>query len=151
MDFLQKHNKYSTVILRVGLGIVFVWSGVSKLIGSESAFGVCSSRVEAASYIYSWAWFPFDPDLVITLQSYFEIVLGVLLIIGLFVQLVSVVSSFLILFFFLIFNINMIWKNIGLLGAAISLSMTGSNVLSLENTYFIKKLREKIPIKKNSP
>ena len=142
-NFLYQRRKYATFVLRIGLGAVFIWSGVSKLIGSSSAIGVCTNKESAISFLETWAWFPFDTALMVAIQSYAELALGILLILGVAVQLVSLLCAALFIFFFFLIDINLIWKNIGLFAASLSLAMAGSDIWLIHNNSFIKNLSKK--------
>ncbi len=142
-QFLYHRKKYATLILRIGLGTVFVWSGASKLLGSPSAIGVCTNKESAISFLETWAWLPFDTALMVAIQSYAELALGILLVLGVAVQMVSLLCAVLFVFFFFLIDINLIWKNIGLCAASLSLAVTGSDVWLIHNNRFINRVFKK--------
>jgi uncharacterized membrane protein YphA (DoxX/SURF4 family) len=112
---------YTVLALRLGLGTVFLWSGVSKVIDLPGAIGVCTNRGEAIDFVSTLYWLPFDPEVFVRLQSVAEIALGLLLVAGLWLTITAAASAVLFLLFFGLFNFNIIWKNLGLLAASIAL------------------------------
>jgi uncharacterized membrane protein YphA (DoxX/SURF4 family) len=109
------------LMLRWGLGLVFLWSGLSKVIDLPGAIGVCTNRAEAIDFVSTLYWVPFDPEVFVRLQSVAEITLGLLLVMGLWLELAAAASAILFLLFFGLFNFNVVWKNLGLLGASLAL------------------------------
>ena len=120
-------KNYSTVILRLGLGIVLLWFGISTVSNTEQWSQLIPN------------WFPITATTTVLINGIYEIILGALLILGLFTRVVA-----------LLFAINLIMiisflgygpsatRDFGLLFAAISLAMSGSKILSLDNIIFKK-------------
>ncbi len=119
-------------ILRVGLGVVFLWSGLSKFGADSNPLGICTNRTEAIDFVSTLGWLPINPELFVTVQSILEIVLGLMLIIGWWVELAASISVVLYAIFFIMFDFSLIWKNVGLLAASLALLGLESDRWSLD-------------------
>ena len=71
-------------------------------------------------------------------QSYLELFLGAALLLGLWVRLSALVGVIVFLLFFVILDFALVWKNIGLLSAALALLASESDKFSLDS-YFKKR------------
>ncbi|MDP3986396.1 MAG: DoxX family membrane protein [Candidatus Veblenbacteria bacterium] len=131
---------YLPLALRLGLGFVFFWSGLSKLVSPESAVGVCTNRAEAIDLVSTFGWLPFDPELFVLAQSVLELVLGAALLLGFLVPLASAVAVAVFLLFFFLLDFSLIWKNIGLLGASLALLASEADKFSLDS--WLKRYRK---------
>ena len=129
----QRLRPYAPLILRVGLGVVFLWSGLSKLVSIPGALGVCTNRAEAIDFVSTLYWVPFDPEIFVRVQSVAEILLGVLLAAGLWLEFASAAATLLLAAFFGLFNFNVIWKNVGLLAAAGALCVLEPDRFTLDS------------------
>ncbi|KKS82903.1 MAG: hypothetical protein UV57_C0027G0006 [Parcubacteria group bacterium GW2011_GWD2_43_10] len=128
-----KLRPYLPLFLRLGLGFIFFWSGLSKIVSPESAIGVCTNRGEAIDLVSS-----LDPTAFVWVQSYLELFLGAALLLGLWVRLSALVGVIVFLLFFVILDFALVWKNIGLLSAALALLASESDKFSLDS-YFKKR------------
>lgn len=128
----ERFAVYAPLLLRVGIGFVFIWSGLEKLVGSGDALGVCTNRAEAVSLVESFLWLPFDPEMFVFVQSIIELVLGALLVLGFKVRLTAVGVAVLLASFFVLLDFNLIWKNVALLGAALALILLPRDPGSLD-------------------
>ena len=117
----SKFTPWVPLILRLGLGFVFLWSGLSKFGLDNNAIGVCTNRAEAINFVSFYIWLPFDPELFVTIQAVGEIILGLAFILGWWVELAASAATLLLLSFFTIFEFSLVWKNIGLLAAVVAL------------------------------
>jgi len=120
-DWRNKLTPWVPLILRLSLGFVFLWSGLSKFGLDDNAIGVCTNRSEAINFMTLYAWLPFDPELLVLIQSIAEIILGLMLMVGWWVEVATAAVVALLLSFFVILDFSLVWKNIGLLGAAVAL------------------------------
>jgi len=134
-----KLGPYLPLFLRLGLGFIFFWSGLSKIVSPESAIGVCTNRGEAIDLVSSLYWLPFDPEAFVWVQSYLELFLGAALLVGFWVPLSALVSVIVFLLFFVILDFSLIWKNVGLLGAVLALLASEPDRFSLDS--WLKKRR----------
>lgn len=111
---------YLPLLLRLGLGFIFFWSGLSKLIGDSNALGVCTNRSEAVSLVSGFTWLPMDPMLFVMLQSIAEVIAGAMLILGLWVEAASFACLILFSLFFALLHFSLVWKNVGLSALALA-------------------------------
>jgi len=124
-------SEYSKIILRVGLSLVFLWFGFSQLIDAES-------------------WTVFVPEValnfglsagnIVFLNGMAEVVLGLLLILGIFTRASALILS-LHLFgisFGLGYNAIMI-RDLGLAIATFSVFLSGRDKWCLDNKLFKSK------------
>lgn len=107
------------MILRLGLGFVFLWSGLSKLGFDANPLGVCTNRAEAVSLVESFIWLPIDPELFVIIQSWAEVLLGAALVAGVWVEAAGLLSAVLFLLFFATLDFSLVWKNVGLLALSL--------------------------------
>lgn len=135
---------YLPLFLRLGLGFIFFWSGLSKIVSPESAIGVCTNRGEAVDLVSSLYWLPFDPTAFVWVQSYLELILGASLLVGFLVPLVALVSVIVFLLFFVILDFSLIWKNVGLLGAALALLTSEPDKFSLDSWIKRRQINKQI-------
>ncbi len=115
----------STFILRIGLAIVFLYFGLDKFINLEANINI----------IKSIGFIPINIKFFTIFFSVIEILVASFLILGLFTRITAIVASLMILTIFLtfwfLFN-DLIIRDIGLLAAAVSLAITGSDVISID-------------------
>jgi uncharacterized membrane protein YphA (DoxX/SURF4 family) len=146
MNFLSKLSliikPYGSLLLRLGLGFIFLWSGLSKLGVSSSPLGICTNSAEAIDFLSSLTWLPFDPAIFVFWQSIIELTLGIVLIIGLWVEATAALAVLLFLFFFLIFDFSLIWKNVGLLVVALAVWGEGAGKWSVDTWFKNRKFRQ---------
>lgn len=113
---------YVPLLLRLGLGFVFLWSGLSKFgVTGANQIGVCTNKGEAVDLVSSLTWLPFDPTVFVNVQSVVEMVIGAMLIIGWQVELATAVVAVLLVMFFAVLNFALVWKNVALLAATVAL------------------------------
>jgi uncharacterized membrane protein YphA (DoxX/SURF4 family) len=122
--FIELLNKWSLLVLRLSLGVVFIWFGALKPFGESPANDVIVKTIY---------WF--DPDIFIPILGYWEVLIGICLLytpfirFGLFLLAVQIPGTFLPLILrpeicFLNFPFELtlegqyIIKNLVLIGAA---------------------------------
>ncbi len=128
-------SKISLPVLRVSLGIVFIWFGALKLFGNSPA-------VEVITKTIYW----FDPDIFIPILGFWEMLIGICLLytplnrLGLFLLALQMPGTFLplllrpeICFISIPFNLTLegqyIVKNLVLIGAAM---VVGSKLVPIK-------------------
>ncbi|MEK7497062.1 MAG: DoxX family protein [Patescibacteria group bacterium] len=116
-----KLKPYIPLILRLSLGFIFLWSGLSKFGADSNALGVCTNASEAVSLVSSFTWLPMEPELFVFYQSIGEIILGSMLILGLATEIAALFTVLAFIIFFIILDFSLVWKNVGLLAAALTL------------------------------
>lgn len=76
----MKYKEYSPLVLRIGIGIVFLWFGLTNIFNPQTLIGYLPKFVQTL---------PIEPLSILLLTGIFEVVFGVFLIIGLFTRLSS--------------------------------------------------------------
>lgn len=127
-------HRYAAFILRVTLGFVFFWKGmVAVFIGelapqSQIILDVIGIRtqVETVNFVIG----------VIAL------ILGIVLLIGLFTKVSANIAATYILISILLYILfvpggyaEFVWKDIGLLGSALALGMFGSPIYGIDSSF----------------
>ncbi len=77
---IQKYAKHSPVVLRIGLALVILWFGVSQVMDRETWIGYLPG------FVFN---LPVSPELFVLVNGISEIILGGLLIAGLFTRIAS--------------------------------------------------------------
>ncbi len=115
----------STFILRLGLGFVFSWFGLDKLLNPQNWQGYITPALAKLIFI--------DMSLFILLLGILELVIGLMLLLGLFTRLVASVAAvqLLVIIISLWFN-EITVRDIGLFSIAVSLILNSSNYLALD-------------------
>jgi uncharacterized membrane protein YphA (DoxX/SURF4 family) len=122
--------KYSFLVLRIGLGIVFLWFGIDKIINPLNWAGWVPEGIRPL--------IPFDDEVHMAIQGVVEGALGALMVAGLFTRIVGIISSAVLLAIIIAIGLNDIaGRDIGLLGGALALAMGGGGELSLD--YLIRR------------
>jgi len=117
---LERYKGYAPLLVRVGLGLVFLFFGVDKIQRPEVWVG----------------WIPpflRGIDNFLLINGIIEIAFGVLLIIGLFTRYVALIVSVFLMGILVVFSIdNITGRDIGLLFSAVSLILTGPGSPSID-------------------
>lgn len=105
---LGQELDWAALVLRIGVGVVFISGGVNKLVklfGSATHDALVSTYVSPSGYINAFFFDYFfggrfgdwaTPSLFLTALSSFEVVTGILLVAGLFVRPISLIYGFLL-------------------------------------------------------
>ena len=121
----------STLILRLGIGIVFLFFGVDKFIHPEVWINWVSPRL-----LY---YFPFPQEVFIYLDGGLESVIGVMLILGFYTRIFALIASLLIVGILATVGVTDVTvRDIAILAGALSLVLTGSDKLSVDNKFVVK-------------
>lgn len=135
--FLDKHRSWSTFILRIGIGVVFLWFGIDKFVHVSNWTGWVPQWMEA--------FIPMSLTNFMYVQGVIESVVGLLLIIGYQMRLASTVAVITLLGIELAMvgtgQTEMMLRDAGLLAASLSLLLTGSKHMSIDE--LIEKRRTK--------
>jgi len=129
---MMLEKKHSSFVLRLGLGLVFLLLGINKMIKPEIWMG--------------WIPLPLKPLIADANQFLFfnglvEAILGLMLILGIYTKIASMVSAaflFAILLFFGADDITS--RDIGLLAMAITIMMLGPGELSVDKKYLKRRV-----------
>jgi uncharacterized membrane protein YphA (DoxX/SURF4 family) len=82
MDW-QKYSRYAPAVLRIGLSLVILWFGFSQLVEQQSWMGYMPASMQTMHQ--RMMGFP-EPTTLVLLNGAFEVVLGVLLLLGIWVR-----------------------------------------------------------------
>ena len=107
-------KKLALPVLRIGLGVTFLWIGILVFKDPEGW----------GAYLQPWAadLLPIDIGATMTVAGVFDIVLGILMILNLFVWPLAFLGAFHLLVVLIVTGINAITvRDIGLLAACLSL------------------------------
>lgn len=144
---IDRYAKYAPFILRIGLGVVFFWFGLDKLLRPWYWEG----------WMPSWmgSILPVSLTSFLYIQGIVELMIGVLLIMGLFTRVASLIASLILggIISTFVFNANVIghftkfhidgdiffliltetlFRDLGLLAGAIALILLGGGAFSLD-------------------
>lgn len=125
-NFIIRNQRYSTVIIRVGLALVLLWFGIDEIANPKNWLG----------YVPPWiAPSPaFNIESLIILNGILEIMVGILLLIGFCTRIVAFIAALHLLFITIMVGYNDIGvRDFGLLAMAISLIFSGAGDFSLDN------------------
>ena len=119
-DMMQK---YVPLIMRVSIGIVLVWLGVSKFVSESFQHIVTASGVMIM-----------EPLTLAIVLGIIELLLGVLLVIGLLTRLTAALCSLVFIGYIIVV---MVWGSmmpvyLGLLGSSLALVIRGAGDMSLD-------------------
>ncbi len=81
LNKLNKYGKYSPLLLRTGIAVVFLWFGFSQLKDPSSWIGMIPA--------YAISLSPFSPSALVFFNGIFELVFATLLLLGLFTRFTS--------------------------------------------------------------
>jgi len=82
LSFLKKGLKYSPIIMRISIALVFLWFGFNQIFLPEDFLGYLPDFTSS-----------FNPSLLILLNGCLEVILGIFLILGLFTRLASFILA----------------------------------------------------------
>ena len=171
MDAAKMANRYeqAALILRVGLGAVFLIGGMSKLsllLGSATHDGMVANYMGTAGYIntvFQSFLFPsgenslLSPSFFLTALSTFELVSGIMLIIGFMVRPLALFYAFLLWSFVVSLPVHTVpgvevsvktytspalfvqIRDVALSGMMFTLFNLGSGLLSVDKRYFAER------------
>ena len=126
----MKYEEYSPIILRISLSFVFLWFGLTGVFNTNEFIG----------YVPEFAYnLPISLESIVILNGIFEIVLGTLLITGLFTRVVAFILFLhtLGIMFSLGYN-DVAVRDFGIALATLAIAFNGADNWSLD-----RKLRNK--------
>lgn len=130
---MKPKTEYGIVIARVALSLVLLWFGLNQIFNTSAWF----------AWLPSWTnSLPVSPAVLILFNGFLEVVLGVLLILGLFTRIVSLVAAIhlLTIVFSLGYN-DVAVRDSGLMLVALSVFFTGPDFKSLDVKPFGQKVK----------
>lgn len=130
---MKPKTEYGIVIARVALSLVLLWFGLNQIFNTPAWF----------SWLPSWASsLPVSPVLLILFNGFLEVVLGVLLLLGLFTSIAALVAAIHLLSIVLSLGYNDIAvRDSGLMLVALSVFFTGPDFKSLDVKSFGQKVK----------
>jgi len=123
----MEYEEYGPIILRISLSRVFLWFGLTGVFNTEFLVG----------YVPDFASnLPISIESVVILNGIFEIILGILLITGLFTRVVAFVLSLhtLSIMFSLGYN-DVAVRDFGIALATLAIAFNGADNWSLDRKY----------------
>ena len=117
-------KEYAPIVLRISLSLVFLWFGLTGVFNTEQFIG----------YVPEFAYsLPISVESIVILNGIFEIVLGTLLIIGLFTRIVAFILFLhtLIIMFLLGYN-DVAVRDFGIAFATLAIAFNGADNWSLD-------------------
>jgi len=125
-EFFIKNKDYSTVIIRIGLALVLLWFGIDEIVNPEKWFGYFPQSLISLINI--------DLSTFFIINGVFEIIVGILFLVGFKTRIVAVISALHLLSITIAIGYNDIGvRDFGLTLMAVSLIFSGAGKLSLDN------------------
>jgi uncharacterized membrane protein YphA (DoxX/SURF4 family) len=131
MKNVYKYEIYASVVVRIGISLVFLWFGLNQLFNSSSFLG----------WLPQWAYnFQIKPLTLILLNGLFETSLAILLLLGLFTRASALLLSLHLLPIIFGVGYNDIGvRDFGLLVATFSIFLHGPDIWSLDRKINLHK------------
>jgi uncharacterized membrane protein YphA (DoxX/SURF4 family) len=141
IKLIEKNQKYSVTIIRLGIALVLLWFGINQMLDSGSFIG----------YVPPWAMphpahmmhFPpihaahdagFDVNLMIRANGLLETIIGLFLLVGLYTRAFAFVATIHLFIISISLGYNDVAiRDFGLTLMALSLVFSGAGVLSFDN------------------
>ena len=124
---LKDLQKYSPILLRLSISLVFLWFGITQL----------TSPTYLISYLPNFILNSNYSSLFILLNGIFETLLGLFLLLGLFTRIVSLILTLHLLVITLSLGYNDIAiRDFGLTLATLAIFLHGKDNLCLDNKVF---------------
>lgn len=128
----MKMKKYAPVVLRIGISFVVLWFGWQQIMSASHWVGL----------LPQWtASLPFTPTTLIHMNGWFEIITGLMLLLGLYTRIVAFLLTL------HLFNIaytlgygSIAVRDFGLALSALSIFLEGPSELSLDLRFAKKKM-----------
>ena len=122
LSFLKKGLKYSPIIMRISIALVFLWFGFNQIFLPEDFLGYLPDFTSS-----------FNPSLLILLNGCLEVILGIFLILGLFTRLASFILAIHLLGIMFSLGYNEIEvRDFGLMMAAFAIFLHGEDEWCLD-------------------
>lgn len=119
-------SKYAPIITRYGMSLVFLWFGFTQVMGPESWTSLIPEFITNITHLSALTF--------VYLNGGMEIVLGLLLIIGIYTRISALILALHLLFITIDVGYNAIGiRDLGLTLATLSIFFNGPDFLCLEN------------------
>jgi len=124
-EFFIKNKDYSTAIIRIGLALVLLWFGIDEILNPENWFGYFPESLTSL--------LPFSLETFFILNGIFEIIVGILFLVGFKTRIVAAISALHLLSITIAIGYNDIGiRDFGLTLMAVSLIFSGSGKFRLK-------------------
>jgi len=126
---IEKYKEYSPVVLRISISLVILWFGFTNIFNPQSLIGYLPKFAQSL---------PIEPLSLLLITGIFEVIFGLLLLIGLFTRL----SSFLLFLHLLIIIIGLGYNDIavrdfGLALATLAIFLHGPDKWCLDRKFMV--------------
>tara|TARA_Y100000310_G_scaffold255151_1_gene262419 strand:- start:3164 stop:3559 length:396 start_codon:yes stop_codon:yes gene_type:complete len=121
---IDKYKQYAPTILRIGISLVFLWFGITQLINPAAYLGYLPSFAQSI---------PLTSNTLIYINGIAELILGILLLIGLFTRLTAfiIILNLITIIIGLGYN-DIAIRDFGLLLATLSVLLNGPDEYTLD-------------------
>ena len=148
MISINECKKYAPIILRIGLALVFLWFGLTQLVNPQSFMGYLpdflldhSADMNHEHPFQSAHNLPLTAHVIIMGNGFFETVFGIMLILGLFTRVSSLLLALHLFGIMITLGYNDIAiRDLGLMFAAFAIFLNGPDRWTLDNKLKNKKL-----------
>lgn len=126
MKFVEKNQKYGSVIIRIGISLVFLWFGISQLYDPSSWTAFVPD--------YATNMIPVAATTLVFLNGLFEVVFAGLLITGFFTRISALLLALHMAHIITVVGYNEIAvRDFGIFMGALSVFFTGPDFLTIDN------------------
>lgn len=137
---MKNQKEYAPVLVRLALALVFLWFGLNQLLDPGSFFGYIPQWIypHSASMVHEHSLqgihaLPLTPHIIVMGNGVFETVFGVLLLLGLFTRVSSLLLSAHLLLIAFSFGYNDLFvRDFGLALATLSVFFNGPDKWCLD-------------------
>ena len=149
---MDRYKNYASLVLRVGLALVFLWFGINQLINPTSFLGYMPQWLAPHDvqmlHEHALQWLhtlPIMQHIIIMGNGIFETVFGLLLLLGLFTRLSAFLLTLHLVGIMVVLGYNDIAvRDFGLAVATFSVFLQGPDEWSLDKKMKTKKLRSEV-------
>lgn len=118
---MEKYSKYAPVVTRIGLGLVFLYVGISQLINTEMWTGFVPGFLAS------------NASVIVKLNGLFEILSSIMLLVGIKTRIISLLLGLHLLGITLSIGLSPLGvRDFGLSMATLSIFLNGADWLCLE-------------------
>ncbi len=139
LDYLHRFEAYVPFILRIGLGLVFLWFGLDKFVHPKFWMNLVPEFI--ANLV------PFSLSTFNLLQGIVETVVGLLLLIGLWHQFAAIIAGLILIPIVAVMGVQGIYdialRDFGLLCIAVAIAVTPETIIGVDS-WRIRRIEEKI-------
>lgn len=133
MNRAEKMKSFAPVVVRVGIALVILWFGSQQLIDAGPWTGLIPAWATGISGLLATT--------LVTLNGVSEIIIGILLLLGIFTRIVGLLSALHLTLITFVVGYNGIGvRDFGLAMAAFSTFLYGKDRLCLDKIFFKNKI-----------